>query len=160
MRAVGDRKLEGRILGRLGNICLWEGRHGEAHAHYAAALECFREVGSRLQEARMLGNLAIARHEQGRPAEALAHYEAALAIEREIGSQRDEAITLCNLADLLGGQGRDRARARDLRCRACAAARAGRPRHRGRHAAQLGTFELEQGLVDEALATLRRRRSR
>ncbi len=82
------------------------GRLDEAQAHYAAALDCFREVGSRLLEARMLGNLAIARHEQGRPAEALAHYEAALSIEREIGSQRDEAITLCNLADLLGGQGR------------------------------------------------------
>ena len=155
VRAVGDRRLEGRILNRLGNICLWEGRHGEAHAHYAAALDCFREIGSRLLEARMLGNLAIAHHEQGRPAEALAHYEAALAIEREIGSQRDEAITLCNLADLLGGQGRiEPARAtfaaalallRELGDRDTEAVTLG----------QLGNFELEQGLVDEALATLR-----
>ena len=155
VRAVGDRRLEGRILNRIGNICLWEGRHGEAYAHYAAALECFREARSRLQEARMLGNLAITHHEQGRPAEALAHYEAALAIEREIGSQRDEAITLCNLADLLGGQGRtDSARAtfaaalallRELGDRDTEAVTLG----------QLGNFELEQGLVDEALATMR-----
>ena len=155
VRAVGDRRLEGRILNRLGNICLWEGRHGEAHAHYAAALVCFREVRSRLLEARMLGNLAIVHHEQGRPAEALAHYEAALAIEREIGSRRDEAITLCNLADLLGTQGRiEPARAtfaaalallHELGDRDTEAVTLG----------QLGNFELEQGLVDEALATLR-----
>ncbi len=155
VRALGDRRLEGRILSRIGNICLWEGRHGEAHDHYAAALECFRDIASPLLEARMLGNLAIAHHEQGRPAEALAHYEAALAIEREIGSRRDEAITLCNLADLLGGQGRtDRARAtfaaalpllRELGDRDTEAVTLG----------QLGSFELEQGLVDEALATMR-----
>jgi len=155
VREVGDRRLEGRILSRLGNICLWEGRHGEAHAHYAAALDCFRDIGSRLLEARMLGNLAITHHEQGRAAEALAHYQAALAIEREIGSRRDEAITLCNLADLLGGQGRtEPARAtfaaalallRELGDRDTEAVTLG----------QLGNFELDQGLVDEALATMR-----
>ena len=155
VRMVGDRRLEGRILSRMGNICLWEGRHGEAHAHYAAALDCFRDIGSRLQEARMLGNLAITHHEQGRPAEALAHYEAALVIEREIGSRRDEAITLCNMADLLGGQGRiEPARAtfaaalalmRELGDRDTEAVTLG----------QLGNFELEQGLVGEAVATMR-----
>jgi tetratricopeptide (TPR) repeat protein len=155
VRAVGDRRLEGRILTRIGNIRLWEGRPGDAHADYAAALDCFRDVGSRLHEARMLGNLAITHHEQGRPAEAVAHYEAALVIEREIGSRRDEAITLCNLADLLGGQGRtELARAnfaaalallRELGDRDTEAVTLG----------QLGNFELEQGLVEEALATLR-----
>jgi len=154
VRALGDRRLEGRILNRIGNICLWEGRRGEAHAHYAVALDCFREIGSPLLQARMLGNLAITHHEQGRPAEALAHYEAALAIEREIGSRRDEAITLCNLADLLAGQGRtERARAtfaaalallRELGDRDTEAVTLG----------QLGSFELGQGLVEEAVATL------
>ena len=155
VREVGDRRLEGRILSRLGNICLWEGRHGEAHAHYAAALDCFRDIGSRLLEARMLGNLAITHHEQGRAAEALAHYQAALAIEREIGSRRDEAITLCNLADLLGGQGRTEA------ARATFAAALALLRELGDRdteavtLGQLGNFELDQGLVDEALATMR-----
>lgn len=154
VRGVGERKLEGRILGRIGNICLWEGRLGEAHIRYAAALDCFRDVGSQLLEARMLGNLAIVRHEQGHPAEALAHYENALAIEREIGSQRDEAITLCNLADLLGGQGlTERARATFT----AALALLRKLGDRDTEAVtlhQVGEFELGQGLVNEALATL------
>ena len=154
VRDVGERKLEGRILGRLGNICLWEGRLGEAHVHYAAALDRFRDVGSQLLEARMLGNLAIVRHEQGRPTEALAHYEGALAIEREIGSQRDEAITLCNLADMLGGQGRtERARATFTAALALLRELGDRDTE-AVTLQQLGEFELGQGLVDEALATL------
>ena len=155
VRAVGDRRLEGRILNRLGNICLWEGRQGEAHAHYDAALDCFRDIKSRLLEARMLGNLAIVHHEQGRPAEALAHYESALAIEREIGSRRDEAITLCNLADLLGAQGRiEPARATFAAALALLRALGDRDTE-AVTLGQLGNFELEQGLLDEALATLR-----
>ena len=155
VRAVGERKLEGRILSKIGNICLWGGRHGEAHDRYAAALTCFREVGSRLMEGRMLGNLAIARHEQGRPDEALAHYEAALAIEREVGSKRDEAITLCNLADLMGSQGRTEP-ARATFATALALLRElGDRDTEAITLAQLGNFELEQGLVEEALETLR-----
>ena len=155
VRAIGDRKLECRILGRLGNVCLWSARFNDAHAHYAAALERSREVGSRLLEARMHGNLAIACHVRGRPDEAMAHYEAALAIERKIGSQRDEAITLCNLADLLGGQGNIE------RARATFAASLALLRELGDRDTeavtlqQLGNFELGQSLVHEALVTLR-----
>ncbi len=155
VRNIGDQKLETRILGRLGNICLWSGRLDEAHSHYASALEGARAIGHRLFEARMHGNLAIACHERGRPDEAVVQYEAALAIEREIGSQRDEAITLCNLADLLGEQGHtDRARAtfaaaltllRELGDRDTEAITL----------QQLGEFELRQGLVDEALQSVR-----
>ena len=155
VRGIGDRKLEARILGRLGNICLWSGRLDEAHSYYAGALESARAISHRLLEARMHGNLAIAWHERGRPDEAVAQYEAALAIEREIGSQRDEAITLCNLADLLGGQGHtDRARATF----AAALALLRELGDRDTEAItlqQLGEFELGQGLVDEALQTVR-----
>ena len=155
VRRIGDRKLEARLMGRLGNICLWSGRLDEAHSYYADALESACAIGHRLLEARMHGNLAITWHERGHPDEAVAQYEAALAIEREIGSQRDEAITLCNLADLLGGQGHiDRARAtfaaalvlmRELGDRDTEAITL----------QQLGEFELGQGLVDEALQTVR-----
>ena len=155
VRGTSDRKLEGRILGRLGNVCLWEGRIDAADAHYAAALERFVAVGSRLLEARMHGNLAIVRHEQGRIAEAVTHYETALAIEREIGSQRDEAITLCNFADLLGGQGQTE-RARSTFIGALALLRElGDRDTEAVTLQQLGEFELVQGLFDEALATLR-----
>jgi predicted ATPase/class 3 adenylate cyclase/Tfp pilus assembly protein PilF len=106
VRALGERLLEGRILGKLGNACLWSGRLAEARAHYAAALDIFRDLGNRLLEGRMIGNLAIVHHEKGDTAQAREHYEAALAVWRELGSPRDEGVTLCNLADLLGGQGR------------------------------------------------------
>lgn len=155
VRSIGDRKLEARILGRLGNICLWSGRLGEAHSYYTGALESARVISHRLLEARMHGNLAIAWHEQGRADEALAQYEAALAIEREIGSQRDEAITLCNLADLLGGQGQtDRARATFTMALALLRELGDRDTE-AITLQQLGEFELGQGLVDEALQTVR-----
>jgi len=155
VRAIGDRKLECRVLVRLGNVCLWQGRLDEAGAHYAAALAASRDVHSRLLEARTQGNLAIVRHEQGRPAEAQVHYEAALVIEREIGSLRDEAITMCNLADLLGGLGETE------RARATFGAALALLRELGDRDTeavtlqQLGSFELGQGLVDESLGTLR-----
>ena len=100
VRALGDRALEGRVLGKLGTAYLWQGRVDEARAHYAAALDIQREVGNRLMEGRMIGNLGISYHEQGRTAAAREHYEAALAIWQELGSLRDEGVTLSNLADL------------------------------------------------------------
>ena len=155
VRNIGDRKLEARIRGRLGNVCIWTGRLDDARGHYAAGLECSRAVGNRLLEGRMHGNLAIVCHERGHADEAMAHYEAALAIEREIGSQRDEAITLCNFADLLGGQGNtEQARAQF----AAALALLRELGDRDTEAVtlqQLGEFEVGQGLLDEALATLR-----
>lgn len=155
VRRIGDRKLEVRLMGRLGNICLWAGRLDEAHSYYAGALDGACAIGHRLLEGRMHGNLAIAWHERGHPDEAVAQYEAALAIEREIGSERDEAITLCNFADLIGGQGHvDRARA--LFAAALALMRElGDRDTEAITLQQLGEFELGQGLVDEALETVR-----
>jgi predicted ATPase/class 3 adenylate cyclase/Tfp pilus assembly protein PilF len=155
VRAIGDRTLEARILGRLGNVCLWAGRLDDAHAHYAGALACAKAVAHRLLEARMHGNLAIVFHERGRADEAVAEYESALRIEREIGSQRDEAITLCNFADLLGGQGRIE-RARSTFGAALALLRElGDRDTEAVTLQQLGEFEVAQGLIDEGLATLR-----
>ena len=154
VRAIGDRKLELRMLGRLGNICLWSGRVDEAQSRYEGALRCARAIGHRLFEARMHGNVAIAYHERGRHDEAAAHYESALAIEREIGSRRDEAITLCNLADLLGGDGHT-ARARQTFAAALALLRElGDRDTEAITLQQLGEFELGQGLVDDATRTL------
>lgn len=155
VRLIGDHKLEARIRGRLGNLCLWAGRVDEAHAHYVEALAGAREAGHVLLEGRMHGNVAIACHEQGRVEEAMVHYEAALAIEREIGSQRDEAITLCNFADLLGGQGQTE-RARETFAASLALLRElGDRDTEAVTLHQLGEFELGQGLIHEALSTLR-----
>ena len=65
VRALGDRRQEGRVLGKLGSLYLWQGRVDEARAHYAAALQIHREVGTRLMEGRTIGNLGISHHEQG-----------------------------------------------------------------------------------------------
>ena len=105
VRALGNRRQEGRVLGKLGSLYLWQGRVDEARAHYAAALQIHREVGTRLMEGRTIGNLGISHHEQGQAALARENYEAALAIWQEIGSRRDEGVTLSNLADLLAEQG-------------------------------------------------------
>ena len=155
VRAIADRKLEVRILGRLGNLCLWSGRVEEARSRYEDALQCACAIGHRLLEARMHGNVAIAYHERGRHDEAATHYEAALAIEREIGSVRDEAITLCNLADLLGARGQiDRARQTFVAALALLRELGDRDTE-AITLQQLGELELGQGLIDEALPTLR-----
>ena len=155
VRGIGDRKLEARILARLGNICMWSGRLEEMHSYYSGALEIAHAIGFRLLEARMHGNLAFACQLLGRPDEALAQYDAALAIEREIGSQRDEAITLCNLASTLGELGQtDRARATFVAALALLRELGDRDTE-AVMLQQLGEFELGRGLVDEALLTLR-----
>jgi predicted ATPase/Tfp pilus assembly protein PilF len=155
VRAIGDRKLEARVLGRLGNMCQWTGRVDQAQAYYERALECARMAGHRLLEARMHGNLGITHDEHGRREEAVAHYEAALAMEREIGSRRDEAITLCNLANLLGAQGQTE-RARATFAAALALLRELGDRDTEAITLQVaGEFELGQGLVEEAERTLR-----
>ena len=155
VRAIADRKLEVRILGRLGNLCLWSGRVEEAGSRYEEALQRARAIEHRLLEARMHGNVAIAHHERGRHDEAATHYEAALAIEREIGSLRDEAITLCNFADLLGARGQSDD-ARQTFATALALLRElGDRDTEAITLQQLGELELGQGLIDEALPTLR-----
>jgi len=155
VRAIGDSKLERRILGKLGTVCLWEGRLDECRAHYAAGLAISRSAGDRLFEGKMSGNLAISYHEQGRTQDALAHYEVALAIWRELGSLRDEGVTLGNLADLLGEQGQSR-RAQTTFDSALAIAR--EIGDRDSEAIMLqGLGELQRGnqMFADALATLR-----
>ena len=155
VRGMGDRKLEARILARLGNVCMWSGRHEEMHSYYSGSLELAHSIGFRLLEARMHGNLAFACQLLDRPDEALAHYDAALAIERAIGSQRDEATTLSNLAYTLGEQGQvDRARA-TFAAGLALLRQIGDRDGEAVMLQMLGKFELGQGLVDEALLTLR-----
>lgn len=154
VRLLGDRLLEGRILGKLGNLCLWASRLEEAYDHYLAALAAVWSGGTRLLEARMLGNLAITAHERGRTDEAAAHYQAALEIEREIGSQRDEAITSCNYADLLGSQGKpDAARAAFTRALALLRDLGDRDTE-AVTLQQMGEYEIGEGMVYEGLETL------
>lgn len=156
VRGIGDRKLEMRILGRLGNVCLWAGRVDEARSFYENALDGARAVGNRLFEAKMHGNLAIAHHESGRFDVAALHYETSLAMEREMGDRRNEAITLCNYADLLGAQGHT-GRARHTFTEALALLRElGDRDTEAITLQQLGEYELSLGLVDEAMGTLRR----
>jgi len=153
-RLLGERKLEGRILGKLGTMRLWEGKPNEAEVHYAAALAIFRSLGTRLFEGRMCGNLAIAYHEQGLIVEARQHYGDALAIWRELGSRRDEAVTLTNLADLVShGDGRNALA--QLRQALAILRELGDHDSEANTLSTLGEIELDIGHLDEALHALR-----
>jgi tetratricopeptide (TPR) repeat protein len=155
VRALGDRKLEATILGRLGNVDLWGGRIEDSRVHYVAGLAIARDIGARLLEGRLCGNLAIAHQEQGRTREAVAHYEAALEIWHELGSLRDEGITLTNLGNVLAETG-DVERARAALDRALVIVR-----ELGDHDSEsitlqnIGEFEIGIGLVAEALESFR-----
>jgi predicted ATPase/class 3 adenylate cyclase len=155
VRAIGDRKLEGRILGKLGTMCLWDGQIEASRRHYEAALAIFKSLGNRLFEGRICGNLAIAHHELGHAEDARASYEAAITIWRGLGSLRDEAISLSNLADLLAGQGLlDEGRA--AFARALEIERSLGDRDSEAITLQtLGNIQAGSGAIDEAIESLR-----
>jgi tetratricopeptide (TPR) repeat protein len=104
-REVGNRRLEGVILGDLANLHRTQGHASEALEHYHDALAIAREVGNRRGEGVVLGDLGFLCQQQGRVSETLAHYGQALAISREVGDRRNEGMTLGSLAMLHRQQG-------------------------------------------------------
>lgn len=111
-RNLGERRLEGVVLGDLGTLCMSQGGMKEASEYYASALAMHRAEGDRLYEGIVLGNLGILCGAQGRADESRRYYEWALAIHREVGNRLFEGIVLGNLGGLSGQQGRwDEARA-------------------------------------------------
>ena len=155
VRAIGDRKLETRILGRLGNICLWAGRVDEARritklhskAHAPSATGCSKGACTAISRSPITSPAASTTRPRSTNRRSRS--------TRNIGSRRDEAITLCNLADLLGAQGFTE-RARQTFSAALALLRElGDRDTEAVTLQQLGEYELSQGLVDEAMNTLR-----
>ncbi len=105
-RGQGDRRREGSLLNRLGNLNREFGRLDVARQQLQAALISSRATGDRGVEASALGNLAVLDHYEGRQDESRALHEQALAIHREVGNRAVESAVLNNLAVLHHEQGR------------------------------------------------------
>ena len=105
-RRRGDRRQEGKIMGRLGSLAVSRRHLDEARALCEASIAIHREIGNPLGEGPATADLALAHHEQGRLDLAHAHYERALALLREVGNRRIEGLVLGNFANLHAFQGR------------------------------------------------------
>ena len=99
-RAVGDRRLEGRVLCNLGRTHSQQTRLGEALSCLTMALAIAREVGDGRFEGIVLNAMGMAHHMQGHVEEAQSLQEAALAVARTVGDRRTEGVTLSNLGIL------------------------------------------------------------
>ena len=151
-RRRGDRKQEGKILGRLGSLAVSRRHLDEARAFCESAIAIHREIGNLLGEGPATADLALTHHEQGRLELARAHYERALALLRAVGNRRLEGLVLGNFANLNAHQGRfDEARA--LYDQALAIhSELGNRRSEGMVLGNLGELHDERGLRPDALA--------
>ena len=105
-RARADRKLEGIILGDLGQLHREQGRMHDAQRCLEAALTIFGDVGYRLGQGWVLHNLGNLHDQLGAPAQSRACHEAALAIHSELGNRAGTGQVLAGLAILNRHQGR------------------------------------------------------
>jgi tetratricopeptide (TPR) repeat protein len=153
-REMGNRRLEGLVLGNLSNIHREQGRMEEAHTQGEAALGIHREVGDRWSEAVVLGFLGNIHREQGRIEEARSHYEAALAVHRELGDRRLEGYVITNLATLDHEQVRLPVARGNYEAALIIARQVGDRRLEGIVLANLAVLEQDQGRTEEALAQL------
>jgi predicted ATPase/Tfp pilus assembly protein PilF len=100
-RELGDRRMEGVVIGSLALVAARENRNEEAEAGYLEALAVHRSIGNRRFEGVVLGNLALVLRRQLRRDEARVHLEAALVIQQEVRDRRFMSYTLNNLGKLL-----------------------------------------------------------
>ncbi|MBL8362261.1 MAG: tetratricopeptide repeat protein [Rubrivivax sp.] len=105
-RQLGDRRAEGALLTRLGDLRAEQAQLETARGHLEAALVVTREAADPVMAACAQGNLAIVLQYQGRIDEARAGHEAALAGHRAAGNRSAESAALNNLAVLHHEQGR------------------------------------------------------
>ncbi len=106
LRAAGNRRLLGAVLGNLGIL-----RHEQAHMDeatdlYKGAIEIHREVGDRRCEGNGLANLGILLTQRGRYDEAQQLTQEAAGIQREIGNLLGEANAVHNLGLMADDRGR------------------------------------------------------
>jgi len=91
-RDVGDRRSEGRWVGRIGAVASDQGDYPEANARLEEALAIARDVGDRRFEGIWVGRIGAVASDQGDYPEAQARYEEALVIARDLGDRRSEGI--------------------------------------------------------------------
>jgi predicted ATPase/class 3 adenylate cyclase/Tfp pilus assembly protein PilF len=149
-RGTGNRRLEGGIIGNLGNMYEEQGKGLDAREYIETALLIAREVGNRPAEGNTLIKLGILEREQGRTERARANLEDALAISREIGNRLFEGVALLNLGNVNLEQGRME-EARDCYEQAHAIGReVGNRRDESIVLANLGSLHRNQGRLPEA----------
>ena len=149
-REVGDRRLEGIVLGNLGGVHFSQGRVEEASAYAEMALSASRTAGDRRMESNDLSNLSMMRRDQGRMEEAAVLSEMALAAARSAGDRRGEGTILGNLGLLHHDLGRTE-QARTHYEAALAIHRAvGNRRFEGSIRGNLGNLHFDQGGMQEA----------
>jgi predicted ATPase len=99
-RALGERRMEGALVGNLGALDHDIGRFEQAAERYQQALDILREVGDVRFEGIFLTNLGVLEQEQGRRVRAEKSYERALELLSAAGDRRFEAIALGNFGVL------------------------------------------------------------
>jgi tetratricopeptide (TPR) repeat protein len=96
-RLLGDRGMEGRLLGELGHWHAQRSERTKALSYYRHALTIRQETGDQTAVAQTLNGIGVVFRVLDQPAEALAHYEQALAIWEELDDPHGIAVTLNNL---------------------------------------------------------------
>jgi predicted ATPase/class 3 adenylate cyclase len=105
-RDLADRKLEGIVLGDLGQLHREQGRMGDAKRCLEDALAIFGDLEFGLGQGTVLHNLGNVHDQLGSPAESRTCHERALAIFGEIGNRAGAGRVLAGLAILNRHQGR------------------------------------------------------
>jgi predicted ATPase/class 3 adenylate cyclase/Tfp pilus assembly protein PilF len=153
-RAIGDRHMEGGLLGNLGGLHYDLGELDLARLHYEQSLAAAEDVGDRRWAGNACSNLGLLLLEQGRPDEARTFLDRAREAARSTGDARLEYIATCNLGMLLTAQGQLVEAKQRLSEAVDAAAHAADRRSEGQFRGYLAVTLARMGSLDEATAML------
>jgi tetratricopeptide (TPR) repeat protein len=96
---VGNRRMEGWLLGNLANQLSMSGQPREALRRLEQALAILHDVGDRATYALFLGNMGVTHEELGNTDEVRRCYEQSIAEHRALGTRHSLATMLSNLGD-------------------------------------------------------------
>ncbi|WP_284614710.1 ATP-binding protein [Aquabacterium humicola] len=153
-RRVGDRRLEGGLLGNLGGLYHDRGELEAARSHIEQALDLAATVGDRRWAGNAHCNLGLVLQEQGHRGAAREQFSRALAIAREIGHVRLAYTVECNLGILAAAEQRLDDADRHLRQAVESAQAAGDRRAEGQFRGYLALNLARRGHGEAARASL------
>jgi predicted ATPase/class 3 adenylate cyclase/Tfp pilus assembly protein PilF len=153
-RELGDRRLEGGVLGNLGGLHHDRGELDLARSLYEQALALAQDVGDQRWEGNAHCNLGLLMLEQGSGEPARAQFEQALAMARQSGHVRLSYFVQCNLGLLLAGEGRLPEARQHLEQAVAGAVAASDRRAEGQFRGPLGLVLARQGHLAAAQASL------
>ncbi|HSW07636.1 ATP-binding protein [Aquabacterium sp.] len=153
-RRLGDRRMEGGLLGNLGGLLHDQGELDLARRHYERSLELACELGDQRWEGNGRCNLGLLYQAQGRHDEAREQFENALRMARQVGHVRLEYTVLCNLGALLTAEGRLDEANEHLERAVEAAQGSGDKRCEGQFGGYLALNQARRGCLDQARSSL------